>query len=265
MFMNDLETIAGSGTHCGLKDEQTHLAHFRNRDYATSLGRWVQKDPAGFVDGSSLYAYVRSNPRSNVDPLGLQASPAAQGSPEREAEIRAEMERAKRDGDAAMKRYEDLQDAVGLLLFGPLGALSGCDRKPSNPQAMRRGRTPIKMEQDARWEDALNLLKTNQLSAVEKEMRDKIGLKTVQENRESDLCGLTVYGDDVTISTKSPELNASDIAMQLLGEYQRLGSGIKTNDNGVDKGKKNGQLAAFEARLTAQGRPPKRVNYWRHP
>ena len=44
--------------------------HFRYRDLET--GVWLSRDPAGFVDGPNLYAYVRQNPWTFFDPLGLE-------------------------------------------------------------------------------------------------------------------------------------------------------------------------------------------------
>jgi RHS repeat-associated protein len=44
---------------------------FRYRDIET--GVWLSRDPAGFVDGPNLYAYVMQNPWSKFDPLGLAA------------------------------------------------------------------------------------------------------------------------------------------------------------------------------------------------
>ncbi|HRJ07241.1 MAG TPA: RHS repeat-associated core domain-containing protein, partial [Prosthecobacter sp.] len=32
---------------------------------------WLSRDPAGFVDGPNLYAYVKQNPWSGFDPKGL--------------------------------------------------------------------------------------------------------------------------------------------------------------------------------------------------
>jgi uncharacterized protein RhaS with RHS repeats len=32
---------------------------------------WLSRDPAGFVDGPNLYAYVRQNPWTAFDPDGL--------------------------------------------------------------------------------------------------------------------------------------------------------------------------------------------------
>ncbi|WP_256200615.1 RHS repeat-associated core domain-containing protein [Verrucomicrobium spinosum] len=45
---------------------------FRYRDLET--GAFLSKDPAGFVDGPNLYAYVRQNPWTSFDPEGLRQS-----------------------------------------------------------------------------------------------------------------------------------------------------------------------------------------------
>ena len=42
------------------------------RHYDPTVGRYVQPDPMGFVDGPSLYAYAKSAPTTEVDPKGLQ-------------------------------------------------------------------------------------------------------------------------------------------------------------------------------------------------
>ena len=39
--------------------------------YDPNLGRWLERDPAGYVDGMNRYQVVRSNPISSVDPRGL--------------------------------------------------------------------------------------------------------------------------------------------------------------------------------------------------
>jgi len=46
---------------------------FGMRDYDPNLGRWTTPDPAGFTDGSNLYAYVHNNPLQYSDPFGLFA------------------------------------------------------------------------------------------------------------------------------------------------------------------------------------------------
>jgi len=52
------------------KDEETSLYYYGARYYASWLGRWTSPDPAGFVDGPNLYAYVKNNPASYSDPTG---------------------------------------------------------------------------------------------------------------------------------------------------------------------------------------------------
>jgi RHS repeat-associated protein len=42
----------------------------RHRHYAPGLGRWLSRDPIGYVDGMSLYEYVRSSPKMYLDPTG---------------------------------------------------------------------------------------------------------------------------------------------------------------------------------------------------
>lgn len=46
------------------------------RVYEATTGRWLTRDPAGFVDGPNLYQYVQSNPLASRDPLGLMCTRA---------------------------------------------------------------------------------------------------------------------------------------------------------------------------------------------
>lgn len=43
----------------------------RYRFYDPLLGRWLQRDPAGYVDGLNLYTYGMGNPWAYTDPYGL--------------------------------------------------------------------------------------------------------------------------------------------------------------------------------------------------
>jgi RHS repeat-associated protein len=49
---------------------ETGLAHNWHRQYDASIGRYLQPDPLGFVDGPSVYAYARSSPGMEVDDFG---------------------------------------------------------------------------------------------------------------------------------------------------------------------------------------------------
>jgi len=57
----------------GRYDLTTGLYNFRNRDYSPTLGRWVQQDPIGYIDGANLYQAMLGAPIGNVDPMGLCA------------------------------------------------------------------------------------------------------------------------------------------------------------------------------------------------
>ncbi len=52
-------------------DAESRLWYYRNRMYSPVLGRFLQRDPSGFVDGYNLYAYVTNNPLRFTDPMGL--------------------------------------------------------------------------------------------------------------------------------------------------------------------------------------------------
>ncbi len=55
-------------------DDETGLYAVRNRTYCPGEGRWLERDPAGYVDGQHLYQYVQSSPTWKTDPLGMFAA-----------------------------------------------------------------------------------------------------------------------------------------------------------------------------------------------
>jgi RHS repeat-associated protein len=57
---------------CGYRrDSETGLYDVRNRTYHPTPGRWLQRDPLGYIDGPSLYEYVGGAPAVGTDPAGL--------------------------------------------------------------------------------------------------------------------------------------------------------------------------------------------------
>ena len=60
-------------------DKETNLAYNYFRDFDPDLGRYVQSDPIGLRGGINPYVYVRSNPLSLTDRLGLQATSGSGG------------------------------------------------------------------------------------------------------------------------------------------------------------------------------------------
>jgi RHS repeat-associated protein len=59
------------------------LYHVRNRVYHATLGRWLQRDPLGYIDGANLYQYSQSDPINRTDPFGLSSGegPGGPGAP----------------------------------------------------------------------------------------------------------------------------------------------------------------------------------------
>ncbi|MBN1916752.1 MAG: hypothetical protein JW889_02485 [Verrucomicrobia bacterium] len=53
-------------------DAALGLYYYRARHYAPQLGRFMQTDPAGYGDGTDLYAYVSGTPTVFIDPTGME-------------------------------------------------------------------------------------------------------------------------------------------------------------------------------------------------
>jgi len=54
-------------------DAEAGLYYFRNRWYSPDLGRFTSRDPMGYVDGASMYAYALASPARLADAMGLMA------------------------------------------------------------------------------------------------------------------------------------------------------------------------------------------------
>src|ERR1043165_473953 len=57
------------------RDEENALFYHGMRYYAPWLSRWMNPDPARFLDGLCLYQYCKSNPIKYFDPKGLGSDP----------------------------------------------------------------------------------------------------------------------------------------------------------------------------------------------
>ena len=70
-------TVTGSGSGNPLLfqgqywDADANLYYFRNRWYSPSLGRFLQRDPMGYVGRMNLYQFTASQPLMGLDPYGL--------------------------------------------------------------------------------------------------------------------------------------------------------------------------------------------------
>jgi len=54
-------------------DPESGLHHVRHRQYHSTLGRWMQRDPKGYHDSANLYEYIASRPLDQRDPMGTGA------------------------------------------------------------------------------------------------------------------------------------------------------------------------------------------------
>ena len=51
-------------------DWETGIYYYRARSYDSEIGRFLQQDPEGMVDGPNMYVYVGNDPVRNTDSLG---------------------------------------------------------------------------------------------------------------------------------------------------------------------------------------------------
>jgi RHS repeat-associated protein len=73
---NSLGTPLNAFGHQGLMhDEETDLVYNRARMLHPTLGRFMQQDPMGYVDGVNTLAYVAANPSNRRDPSGKAFDP----------------------------------------------------------------------------------------------------------------------------------------------------------------------------------------------
>ena len=55
-------------------DIGAYTVRFRHYDPTPGMCRWLERDPAGYQDGPSLYSYLGRNPMAGTDPYGLLLS-----------------------------------------------------------------------------------------------------------------------------------------------------------------------------------------------
>ena len=75
-----LSTIRVRHGYAGYVYDNQGLWHVRNRVLDSGLGRWLRRDPQGYVDGVNLLQYVQSMPIRNIDVLGTLTQAAGEGS-----------------------------------------------------------------------------------------------------------------------------------------------------------------------------------------
>ena len=74
VMKSGIEAPANRYRYTGMeRDEESGLGYHGARYYLPWLGRWVNSDPGGMVDGENLYLYARDNPDSFIDTTGNEA------------------------------------------------------------------------------------------------------------------------------------------------------------------------------------------------
>ena len=72
------DNVANRAGYAGYqKDINLDISHVRNRVLEPHLGRWTRRDPLGYIDGMSLYEYVRSRSITNIDPMAFASNSCA--------------------------------------------------------------------------------------------------------------------------------------------------------------------------------------------
>ncbi|MCG8356303.1 MAG: DUF6531 domain-containing protein [Kiloniellales bacterium] len=65
-------------------DPESDVYYYRARFYDPARGRFLQRDPKGYIDGMGLYEYVKSNPINFDDPMGTEKRNGSAGSEDNE-------------------------------------------------------------------------------------------------------------------------------------------------------------------------------------
>lgn len=68
------DQYGGFGSQIGYVQDATGLYLLGRRFYDAATGRFLTRDPGGYVGGINLYSYVHDNPPNSIDPFGLQAT-----------------------------------------------------------------------------------------------------------------------------------------------------------------------------------------------
>lgn len=98
-------------------DAESGLYYYRARFYDPGQGRFLQRDPKGYVDGMGLYEYVTSNPVNFVDPFGMdtkESQPFNENDPRKEWEELSWEEKEKRLRQMTPEEREALRKMMNI-------------------------------------------------------------------------------------------------------------------------------------------------------
>jgi len=117
--------------HQGLPhNDETAFLDNRMRPRCPGLGRWLQWDPNGYVDGVTLYEYVRCRPTVATDPRGLATWYWRDWRPSHNHVLSKLQEEDRKHSGALYYGPSGLQSLFGQL-YGVVGDLAGAGRVPA--------------------------------------------------------------------------------------------------------------------------------------
>ena len=100
---------------------ETGLYYFKNRDYLPPLGRFLQRDPLGYVDGMNVYEVLGGKPAFGVDPLGQENVDTLDTMIRGLVQNGYTWDSARRIAKSQYKAYVEVQHTASLL-YGPCKA-----------------------------------------------------------------------------------------------------------------------------------------------
>jgi RHS repeat-associated protein len=114
--LSDVDNALG---HQGLHlDTESALYYNRNRYFSPALGRFIQRDPLGYIDGMNQYEYIGDSPSGSQDPAGTSRSFGNATLEKLHDEIRRDLPQKpgmKYLKDAGLRWIDHLKSAVHLV------------------------------------------------------------------------------------------------------------------------------------------------------
>jgi RHS repeat-associated protein len=218
---NDFNTVRFTGKRLIAEAEAYDFVY---RTYLPAIGRFMQRDPKGYVDGTNLYAFVNNNPLAATDPFGTESRP----------------ETAVNQGANTLKYLNNPVDANGNLLNGVYNLWSGDIGKADASAAAGwiMGQTPQHLKAKLNFvtelqneanklglpfggeNDLFNYAKNKQIRLSNNVMDDIWGIPSREIARKAAISGMPVasYGLD-----KLPPGNKPEDTIQIKEEIPTVG------------------------------------------
>ncbi|MCX5673920.1 MAG: autotransporter-associated beta strand repeat-containing protein [Planctomycetota bacterium] len=267
-------------------DSETGLYSSRVRDtYHPTLGRWLERDPAGYVEGMNLYEYVGSNPANLTDPMGLCGGTApgpkgpqgAVGSTGSDTGSSTGSEGGSSTGSEAVsstgseaRRYEGFWGKLRYLwdyIRDFFGAIKGLG------QALIPDEKTVPLSGDPRFKPAMDVIKRLARTGVlpgpaAAEIGKLVAAGAMKGYPGIEGASSTVSGH--TVITTAPQYNVGDMVMNIVGEWQQhpvMSHGY--NNTSRDTKKKDDQMLAVQQALDKMAQETGNPQYspgekWRH-